>query len=102
MPNSLPNAYYTDPAIAGIAKNLGAAIYGDPGARMKKDYYDASAQMNRAHAGKYDEEAIALRDRNEARPQMEGALSDLFTPPPGVDSMEHFNKNIAKIKGLRS
>lgn len=77
------NPNYQNPQIGQIASNLATAIFGDPEARMKRDYYGSEMALNDAQRGKYGEETRGLRLKNDATVSLPTTLGNLFRVVPG-------------------
>lgn len=80
-----PNYYFTNPAVASTANNLATAIFGDPEARAKRDYYGSAIELNKAKTGKTQSETRTLDDTNAARAGLQSAVASIFANPGAVD-----------------
>lgn len=91
------NGLYSHPDMGAIVSNLGTAIWGNPEARMKRDYYDAQSAEARARAGKADEETNGLRIKNGAYADLP-SIAAAFAPLPNETAEQHAAR-IAPVLG---
>lgn len=86
-----PNYY--NPQMGQVAQNLGVALFGDPEARMKRDYYDSEVQKNRAGAGKLDAETAFQLGRNQAQQHVQDAIqSGALVRQPGESDLQYMTR----------
>lgn len=81
--------HFYNPEISKIASNLATAIYGDPEARMKGDYYQSVSEENRANARKYNAEADLTGGRYRAQQEMTPDAMATLAPLPGETPVQH-------------
>lgn len=83
------NIYFQDPYMGQITSNLGKALFGDPSARMKADYYASEVDKNRADAGKLDAEGKLAGGRYSAQQKLTPDLMATLAPQPGESPAAH-------------
>jgi hypothetical protein len=94
-----PNYY--NPQMGQVAQNLGIALFGDPEARMKRDYYDSEVQKNQAGADKLDAEATFQLGRNLAQRNLQDTIAKgALTRQPNESQLQFMARTQGYLSAL--